>query len=490
MQKSQGFVSYEKVPDSYLRQRQLRGSANSWLLWALGVGAVISGNFFGWNFGLAAGGFWGLAIATGLMAAMYLCMVYSIAELSVALPHAGGFYSFTRHAFGPFLGFFCGICVAIEYIIATAAILVTLSSYISPLAPSIPNYLVWIIVYTVFVLINIWGTDLTFYVGLFITLAAILVLGVFAISILLSGLFNPDLLFNIPADPGHSATWLPKGWAGVFAAIPYGIWFYLAIEQLPLAAEETQDMPKSMPVGLTTGMFTLIVLSVFTLVLNTGVGGGAAAVGEAAAPMILGLEAYFGKGSTSTIVTTFALICGLLASFHTIIYAYGRILFSLSRAGYLPCWLSVTGKTYTPYRALFLGAVVALFCAMLIESSGGNAVGAALVNMSVFGAVISYILAMLSYIKLKLSRPDLPRPYQSPLGIVGAAIGTMLALLAFVACFSVPAYRPGVWGVSIFLAIATLYFFFHRKNRLVAQAPEEYAALIPATSDPFSRTVK
>jgi ethanolamine permease len=490
MQKSQGFISYEKVPDSYLRQRQLRGSANSWLLWALGVGAVISGNFFGWNFGLAVGGFWGLAIATALMAVMYLCLVYSIAELSVAFPHAGGFYSFTRHAFGPFLGFFCGICVAIEYIIATAAILVTLSSYISPLAPSIPNYLIWLIVYAIFVLINIWGTDLTFYVALFITLMAILVLGVFAVSILLSGLFNPDLLFNIPADPGQSATWLPKGWGGVFSAIPYGIWFYLAIEQLPLAAEETQNMPRSMPAGLTTGMFTLIIVSVFTLVLNTGVGGGAAAVGEAAAPMILGLEAYFGSGSTSTFITTFALICGLFASFHTIIYAYGRILFSLSRAGYLPRWLSVTGKAYTPYRALFLGAVAALICAVLISASGDSGVGPVLVNMSVFGAVLSYILALLSYIKLKLSLPNLPRPYQSPLGIWGAAIGTVLAVLALIACFSVPAYRPGVWGVAIFLAIAALYFFFHGKNQLVAQAPEEYAALISETSTQYSYTTE
>jgi ethanolamine permease len=477
MQKSRGFISYEKVPDSYLRQRQLRGSANAWLLWALGVGAVISGDFYGWNYGLAVGGFWGLAIATALMAVMYICMVYSIAELSVALPHAGGFYSFTRHAFGPFLGFFCGICVAIEYLIATAAVVVTVSSYISPLAPAIPNYLVWLIVYAIFVLINIWGTDLTFYVALFITLIAILVLAIFSVSILLSGLFNPDLLLNIPPNPGQSV-WLPKGWGGVFAAIPYGIWFYLAIEQLPLAAEETQDINRSMPAGLITGIYTLIVLSIFTLILNTGVGGGAVAVGEAAAPMILGLEAYFGPGSTATLITTFALICGLFASFHTIVYAYGRILFSLSRAGYLPRWLSVTGKTYTPYRALCLGAVVALICAVLISISGDSGVGPVLVNMSVFGAVISYLLVMLSYIKLKLSHPNLPRPYQSPLGIWGAAIGTFLAMLALIACFAVPDYRPGVWGVAVFLAIATLYFFLHGKNHLVAQAPEERAALI------------
>ena len=52
----------------YLEKRQLQKSAGWVLLWALGVGAVISGDYFGWNFGLTAGGFWGLAIAVGAVA--------------------------------------------------------------------------------------------------------------------------------------------------------------------------------------------------------------------------------------------------------------------------------------------------------------------------------------------------------------------------------------------------------------------------------------
>lgn len=98
--------------------------------------------------------------------------------------------------------------------------------------------------------------------------------------------------------------------------------------------------------------------------------------------------------------------------------------------------------------------------------------------MSVFGAVISYILVMFSYIKLKLSRSDLPRPYKSPLGIQGAAMGAILAIFALVACLSVPSYRPGILGVAIVLVLATLYFFFYSRNQLVAQAPEEAAALM------------
>jgi ethanolamine permease len=478
--KSVGFTTYEKVPESYLKQRRLKGNANQFLLWSLGVGAVISGDFYGWNFGLATGGFWGLATATILMAIMYICMVYSIAELSAALPHAGGFYSFVRSAFGAFWGYICGVAMLIEYVVTPAVIVVGITGYIKPFISTIPTYLVWLVIYAIFVSINIWSTRLTFLVSFFLTIVSVMMLGIFYIIILSSGVFNPELLFNIPADPGQLATWLPKGTPGIFAAIPYAIWFYLAIEQLPLAAEETKNTQKNIPKASIWGVFTLVALSFLTLVLNSGVGGGALAIGQSNVPLQDGLESYFGKGSASTLVSAFALICGLVASFHAIIYAYGRVIFSLSRSGYLPRWLSLTSENHTPSLASIAGALVGLICTAIIDASGTGTLGAILLNMAVFGAVISYILVALSYIKLKLSYPHLYRPYQSPLGIWGAAVAGILAIIAFFACFAIPAYQPGIWGVSIFLGIMVLYFWLHSKDRLVAQAPEEKTALILA----------
>lgn len=93
-------VEYQQPGAAYFEQRQLRRHARVWSLWALGVGAVISGDFFGWNFGLTAGGFWGLFIATVIITVMYIGLCYSIAEMSPALPHTGGAYSFGRSALG------------------------------------------------------------------------------------------------------------------------------------------------------------------------------------------------------------------------------------------------------------------------------------------------------------------------------------------------------------------------------------------------------
>lgn len=473
-------VRYENVDKEYLNKRQLQRKAGWVLLWGLGVGAVISGDFFGWNFGLAAGGFWGLALATIAMAIMYLCMVYSIAELSTALPHAGGFYSFTRNAFGPWGGFIVGITDLIEYIITPAVIVVGIGGYLNALFPSVPLWAWWLISYVIFIGINIWGVEITLKVGLVVTVISIAVLVVFYISALATGAFQWNLLFNIAADPGQSETFLPKGWYGVFAALPFAIWFYLAIEELPLAAEETVDTVKDMPKALILGIFTLLALSLFTLVINSGLGGGAKVIGSSGAPLNDGFVAIFGEGATTVVLTLIALT-GLVASFHTIIYAYGRVLFALSRAGYIPRWISVTSDNYkTPHIALILGGVIGFVVALILDRAGTGAVGAALLNMAVFGAVISYAFVMFSYIKLKISRPDLPRPYQSPLGIPGAVVGAALATTALVACFANPDYRPGVYGVAAFLVVSILYFALFTRNRLVAQAPEEEVALMEA----------
>lgn len=475
-ERQSGLARYEQVDAAYLEQRALKKSAGWVLLWALGVGAVISGDYFGWSFGLAVGGFGGLACATLLMAAMYVCMVFCIAELSAALPHAGGFYSFARSALGPTAGFICGVTDTIEYVITPAVIVVGIGGYVSALLPSVSPTLLWLVIYGAFVAINIVGVELTLRFGLVITVLAVLVLIAFYVGALASGAFDASLLFNITPTADHSVE-LPFGAQGIFAALPFAMWFYLAIEQLPLAAEETHDVVRDMPRALILGIATLLVLSLLTLLINSGVGGGALAMSTSAAPLADGFVAILGDGAT-TIVLTLIALTGLIASFHTTIYAYGRVLFALSRSGYFPRWISLTTRRQTPYLALLLGAALGYACALAIHVSGEKgAVGAALLNMAVFGAVISYAVVLVSFIKLRITRADMPRPYRSPLGIAGAVIGLLLSLVALAATFAVESYRPAVYGVALFLGLALLYYGLYSRHRLVGNAPEEAAAL-------------
>src|SRR5947208_14561220 len=107
--------TYIPAGDDYLARRKLRRHARVPQLWAMGVGAVISGDFFGWNFGLTSGGFGGMILATGIMTSMYIGLCFSIAEMSPALPHAGGAYSFARTSMGPWAGYITGLAEHMEY---------------------------------------------------------------------------------------------------------------------------------------------------------------------------------------------------------------------------------------------------------------------------------------------------------------------------------------------------------------------------------------
>ena len=476
-------MKYREVNPEYFARRGLRRYAGVWSLWALGVGAVISGDFFGWNFGLGVGGFGGLAIATAIVAVMYLGLCFSIAEMSPALPHTGGAYSFGRTALGPWGGFITGLAENIEYVLTPAVIVVGIGGYMGAVVNSlfgltIPAPVWWLIFYALFVGLNLAGAEITFKFSVLITLLALGILLVFWIGAIPH--FSWELALNIEPEAGQSR-WLPFGWLGVAQALPFAIWFYLAIEQLPLAAEESSNPQRDMPKALLWGILTLIVASVLTLFLNAGIAPGAAAVGQSDEPLLLAFTTIFGSGIGASLLALVA-VAGLVASFHTIIYAYGRNIYSLSRSGYFPNWLSVTlPRRRTPHIALLAGAVIGYCVALLIEFGkdwfGGAAVpvGAALLSMAVFGAVIAYVMQMIAFVQLRRRFPHIERPYRSRLGNAGAIVAGVIALITLVFLFLNADYRVGIYGCALWFAAGLLYFALIGRRRMVYSPEEDFA---------------
>jgi ethanolamine permease len=281
---------------------------------------------------------------------------------------------------------------------------------------------------------------------------------------------------NIEPEPGGTK-WFPMGFAGVTAALPFAIWFYLAIEQLPLAAEESHDPKRDMPRGLLWGILTLIIASLLTLFLNAGIAPGSAVVGTSDEPLFLAFQTIFGVGAGASLLALVA-VAGLVASFHTIIYAYGRNIYSLSRAGYFPSWMSVTHPTrHTPHVALIVGALIGYAVALLIEYGesflGSVPVGAVLLNMAVFGAVIAYVMQMIAFLKIR--DMDIDRPYVSPLGKPGAVIAGVIAAVTLVFLFINPDYRPGVYGAAVWFALGILYYYLYGRHKMILSPEEEFA---------------
>ncbi len=491
-----GSVTYKEVDEEYFKDRGLRRHAGVWSLWALGVGAVISGDFYGWNAGLATGGFGGLLIATAIIAVMYYGLCYCIAEMSPALPHTGGAYSFARSAMGPWGGFLTGLAENAEYVITPAVVVAAMGVLMhdimagllditgEPFWNSEPFW--WAVFYVIFVGINIIGIEATMRFTVGITIVALGILAFFYVAALVGGKFHPSLLFNIPEGggdplPNGGGPWLPFGISGIFKSLPFAIWFYLAIEEVPLAAEESMDPRRDVPKGTIWGMHTLLIASVFTLFINSGIGGGASAIGASGTPLFDGFKGVFGDGTAAELLGLIGLL-GLIASFFTIIYAYGRNTYSLSRAGYFPAFLSKTGgKRKTPHVALIAGAIVGYIVVWLVwylGRKGGDAAGqivAAVLNMAVFAAVISYTMQAISFVLLRRKLPNIDRPYMSPWGEAGAMIAGIIAVISLASVFLNEAYRPGVYGVAVYYVLGVIYFAIAGRHRLVLSPEEEFA---------------
>lgn len=253
----------------YFKQRQLKKGAVGWLLLVgLGVSYVISGDFAGWNFGLAQGGWGGLFIATAIVASMYLCISLSMSEMSTMLPTAGGGYSFARVAFGHFGGYLTGTAILIEYAIAPAAIAVFIGNYCEALF-GIGGWSVYLFCYIFFIAIHLKGAGEALKIMFVITAIACIALVIFIISMIPH--FNSTNLFNIPVTQNAGASkFLPFGYMGIWAAVPFAIWFFLAVEGVPLAAEEAKDPTKSLPRGLIGSMLILAGFAMLILFLSAG----------------------------------------------------------------------------------------------------------------------------------------------------------------------------------------------------------------------------
>jgi ethanolamine permease len=150
---------------------------------------------------------------------------------------------------------------------------------------------------------------------------------------------------------------------------------------------------------------------------------------------------------------------GLIASFHGIILGYSRQIFALARAGYLPLGLSkVHPRFKTPARAIIAGGIVgiiAIYSDELVKIQGMT-LTAAIITMSVFGALVMYIVSMLSLFRLRSSDPTMERPFKAPFYPVFPAIALVLSIISLLTMIY---FNPQVALVFLgFLIVGYVYF--------------------------------
>lgn len=391
------------------------------MVWGLGVGYVISGNYFGWNLGLQAGGTLGLAIAVVFVIIMYVAFTFSYAELSCAIPKAGGAFDYAHKALGEQMGFLAGMAQNIEFIFAPPAIALAIGSYMNLFFPGVSALLFSVCAYLLFTGLNIYG----------VKLAAMIELAVTAVAVAGLIIFSATALPHVTME-NLAANALPFGISGIFAAIPFAIWFFLGIEGIANLAEETLHPKRTMSRGFLAALFTLITLCLLTFTSAVGVGGWESVVlnsdgTTSDAPLPMALNIIQGSmGWPYTFLVIFGLF-GLVASFHGLMLAAGRSSFEFGKVNFPHAWIGrIHPRFQTPANALVLNTAIGMVA--LFTGRTGE-----IITLSVFGALTLYVVSMIAVMALRRDQPDLPRPFRTPFYPVFPILALGIASIALVA---------------------------------------------------------
>lgn len=441
----------------------LKRSLNAFHLWGIAVGLVISGEYFGWSYGWASAGTLGFLITTFVVALMYLTFIFSFTELSCAIPHAGGPFAYAKRAYGANGGFFGGFSTLIEFACAPPAIAMSIGAYVGDQLPWLNPMWAAIIAYGIFVALNMTGVSMAATFELVVTLLAIFELCVFM------GVVAPGFSWQ------HFAA---NGWAGsnvfthhtvhgIFAAIPFAIWFFLAIEGASMSAEEAKNPQVTIKKGFLWGIVTLVILALGVMMFAGGVGDWSK-LADINDPLPQAMKVIVGNHSGWFHMLVFLGLFGLIASFHGIIMECSRNIFALSREGYLPHSLSKVNKKQVPHRALIACGIFGIICIFSdkIIVLGNQPLTANLITLACFGSITMYIISMFSLFKLRRSEPNLERPYKAlfyPVFPIIALIGSFL-------CFTAMAiYNFEIFVVYVIL-IGLGYGYFRFNNYRVTKA--------------------
>jgi ethanolamine permease len=438
----------------------LKSSLSGWHLWGLAVGLVISGEYFGWSYGWAQAGTLGFMVTSIMIAIMYTTFIFSFTELSTSIPHAGGPFAYARRAFGPKMAFVAGFATLVEFVFAPPAIAMAIGAYLNVQFPGVDPKLFAVGAYVIFVALNIIGVHIAATFELFVTILAIVEL----------------LVFMGVVSPGFSmSNFVANGWSGqndfsmasisgIVAAIPFAIWFFLAIEGVAMAAEEAKDPKKTIPKAYIAGILTLVVLAMGVMVFAGGAGDWKA-LSNINDPLPQAMKMIVGENSGWLHMLVWIGLFGLIASFHGIILGYSRQIFALSRAGYMPKYFGeVNNKFKTPHRAIIAGAVVGV-AAILSDNLefNGMTLTANLITMAVFGAIVMYIVSMMSLFALRKKEPNLDRPFKAMAYPAFPAIALGLALISLVTMIYFN--QALAWAFVVLMAAAYAYFSMTQHHR-------------------------
>lgn len=436
----------------YLLQHGLKKNLKFSHLWGITVGAVISGQFIGWNNSLNYINPFGLMYLTVAVSFFYLLFVPTITKLSVLLPYAGGTYAYARKAFGKLPGFLAGYITIVEYLCITAVILVYMKRYVGEML-SIPwPNLMSLVLFLVLIVLQLLGINKYSFVELLVTCLCVSIFLLFFMGI------NSVDSYTLPSDIRFENTT-----AGIFLAIPYVLWFFVGIDVVILTAEEIKTPDKTLPVSFYSGLATIITIS-FGVIFFSVSSVYWPSLRDTDYPLIFILQKLQQGDAVLLAVFSFLSISSFIASINGMMIGYSRQAFSLSRAGYFPKFMDkILNQTKTPFMALIAPSALVVVIAQV-----GNVT--ALIQIVCICAVTSYAFSLTAHVKI--TRATGGGFYKILPAIIALAI-----CLVFIGGFFIYQTESVLLTLGIFL-IGIIYYFVFARGRINRDAPEEVEANI------------
>lgn len=412
-------------------------------VWALAVGLVISGEYFGWSYGWSVSGTFGFLLSTIVVALFFTTFIFSLTELSTSIPEAGGPYAYAQRALGKHFAHLTALLTIIEFVFAPPAIAYALGGYLHVLMPQFSAEHLALAMMILFGLLNLLSLAISAKFELVVTILAVIELLIFI------GVMIPHFSWQNFSNNGWD-----HGSSGILASVPYAVWFFLGIEGVAMASEEVDNPKRSLPIGYISGILTLVVLAIGVMLAAGGAGDWRElanidypipkAVGQALGDGHPWVKAFAGIG-----------LFGLVASLNGIIIGASRQLFAVSRAGILPYKMSEVNKFSSPYWCVLATTVIGIVA--ILSGKTGQ-----LITLAGIGACGMYFMCMVSLFALRKKEPGMVRPFKVPLYPFFPGLALVLALFCFV---TMAYYNLQLFGVFLAVVVVGMLIMTFSKEK-------------------------
>lgn len=466
-------------------------------IWAIGVGATLGGDFFGWQFVLY-GGFASAMVAVTCAASFYWLYAGMITEMAIRYETSGGAFSFVTRALGPYAGAIMAILGLWKLVLANAANALTISSYLESAGMPIKYQLLsWISTYSFFTYMDCLGIKQSDFVQIGVTCLCLVLVGFYMITAFEIFDINNLITPGVPHVAGKYtlSEFMDGGLYGLFMSMPFGILLFDGFEDIPLLMSYADNPEVTIPKSIKVGYFTVLAIALSIIVAGAGSASSAVLL-ESEAPLMTAINAVYGNPEStawwSHIPTIMAclIVLGLLINFFAFTVFVSQQIQAVAEAGALPQILAYRHPTReTPIYASLLSCVFGIaltagFAYIFGEEKAQNI----LITAGLLPSMLGYILLTLCVVHLhKIDNTiarmtDLPRKriflirksyelgfapgvMRFRLSIVGARITHLLASLVLVGLVVLATYSSDfLLGMLIIIGLSFLSYLVMHKN--------------------------